>query len=58
MSWEDVASFLVGHSDLIGLVYDAINKGLSKDQLMAAIKREMVEASDAAVKAQLGLPIT
>lgn len=49
---------LASHLDLVNLVIQAVeNGGLSEDQVMGLIKNAMVEASDAAEKARLGLPV-
>lgn len=50
-----VGQFLVEHYDLVELAIEAITKGVSKDTLMNAIKKEMVAASDAEMKRELDL---
>ncbi len=42
-----VANFLAEHADIVGLIKDAIEGGVSKDDLMQSIKSEMVKAADA-----------
>lgn len=50
-----ILSFLVSNLDLFELIFDAItNKGVSKDEMMAQIKKQMVDASDALMKEELG----
>jgi hypothetical protein len=46
--------FLIEHADIVGAVYDAIDGGLSKEEVLAGIKAAQVAAADAAVKADLG----
>jgi hypothetical protein len=46
--------FLATHSDLIVLLIRALDGGASKEALKRAIQREMVAASDAAMRAELG----
>lgn len=50
---EAVFQFLMEHADLIKLLFDAISSGVPKEKLVEQIKKEMVEASDAAMRAAL-----
>lgn len=45
---------LLEHADLITLIVQAIEGGVTKASLVKAIEAEMVNASDAAMKAELG----
>ena len=47
-----ILDFFMQHSDLIDLLIEAINKGLSKQTLIDAIKTAMVEAANAEMKAE------
>jgi len=49
-------AFLAQHVDLLEALWNAIEKGASKDSLKAAIKQAEIEASDAVMKEELGLP--
>ena len=49
-----VLAFLLEHIDLIELLGEAIAGGASKDKLRAAIRKEMVEASDAEMRKEFG----
>jgi hypothetical protein len=49
-----VLTFLLEHLDLIELLAEAINGGVKKDDLRAAIRKEMVAASDAEMRRELG----
>lgn len=46
--------FLVEHADLIEEIAVAIKAGASKDAIRAAIKRAMIDVSDAAIREELG----
>lgn len=49
-------AFLAEHADLITAIVKAIESGVSKESVKAAIKAAQIEASDAAVREELGLP--
>ncbi len=52
---ETILLFLAQHFELVDLLFDAItNKGVDHRKIVAAIKREMIEASDAQMRAELG----
>ena len=51
---EAIFAFLVEHADIISLIKTAIEAGVSKDSLAKAIQAEMVAASDAEMKRELG----
>lgn len=42
----DVLGFLLEHLDVIELLVSAINGGVKKDEIKAAIRRAQVEAAD------------
>lgn len=51
----DALAFLFKHLDIVELIYDAIvNRGVDRAKLVAAIKQEMVQASVAKMKDELG----
>jgi len=52
----DVFTWLVAHGDLFTEIYDAIKGGTPKDAIRAAVRQAKVTASDAQMKAELGLP--
>lgn len=47
-------NFLTEHMDLVMAVYDAIDGGMQKDDILKAIRQAQIDATDAAVKADLG----
>jgi hypothetical protein len=49
-----IGTFLLQHADLVSAIKDAIDGGASKQELMKAIERAMVAASDAQMKKELG----
>lgn len=49
-----IAGFLLQHADIITLIMKAINGGANKDNIVKAIEAEMVAASDAEMKRELG----
>jgi hypothetical protein len=49
-----IAGFLLEHADLITLVMNAIKGGANKDNIVKAIQAEMLAASDAEMKRELG----
>ena len=51
-----VLAFLWTHADVIAAIVKAIESGASKDSILAALKKAEVEASDAIMKEELGLP--
>lgn len=54
---EDLAKFLLDHADLIKDLYDALEQGVNKDSLKKTILDAKVAASDAQMKAALGLGV-
>lgn len=53
-SIAEVVAFLATHTDLITAIYDAIAGGASKQDILAAVKKTMVAASDEQMKQELG----
>jgi len=53
-AFETALEELVKHLDLVALVLQAVKGGVSKETLMKTIKAEMVNASDAVMKSELG----
>ena len=49
-----ILALLAEHADLIELLVEAIEGGTRKDALSAAIRAAMIEASDAAMREELG----
>ena len=47
-------AFLQEHMDLVMAVYDAVDGGMRKEDILKAIRKAQIEATDAAVKADLG----
>ncbi len=50
----ELLSFLAAHAVIIEAVMEAIGSGASKESILKAIRASMIEASDAAMKAELG----
>jgi hypothetical protein len=46
--------FLLEHADLLNEMWQAINGGLSKEDLLKAIKEAQIKAADAVVDEALG----
>lgn len=51
---SEILQFLAGNAELLDLVYKAIAGGVSHDDLVKAIKAEMVKAADAQMRLELG----
>ena len=49
-------TFMLDHADLINAIWEAVDGGASKSDILAGIKAAQVAAADAAVKADLGRP--
>ena len=49
-------AFLAEHADLIEAIADAIKAGATKEAIKKAIKRAMIDLSDAAIEEELGPP--
>lgn len=49
-----VLAFLLEHLDVVEALVEALEGGVSKDALKAAIRAEMVRASDEAMRRELG----
>ncbi len=47
-------AFLTEHMDLIMAVYDAVDGGTKKEDILKAIRQAQIDATDAAMKADLG----
>ena len=47
-------AFLQEHMDLVMAVYDAVDGGMKKEDILKAIRQAQIDATDAAVKADLG----
>lgn len=50
----EVLGVLLEHLDVVELVIEAIGKGVSKDTLKKSIRDEMIKASDAEMRRELG----
>ncbi len=46
--------FLIEHIDLVTAIYDAIDGGMSKEEVLAGIRKAQIAATDAAVEKDLG----
>lgn len=46
--------FLLAHMDLVEAIYDAVDGGMSKDDILKAIRDAQIAATKAAVEADLG----
>lgn len=46
--------FLFEHLDLLELLFEAISGGVTKEKIVAQIKKEIVKASKARMRAELG----
>ncbi len=46
--------FLIEHMDLVTAIYDAIDGGMTKEQVLAGIRQAQIDAAKAAVEADLG----
>lgn len=49
-----IAGFLLQHADVISLLMKAITGGANKENIVKAIEAEMLAASDAEMKRELG----
>lgn len=47
-------SFLQEHMDLVMAVYDAVDGGMAKEDILKAIRQAQIDAAKAAVAADLG----
>ena len=47
-------AFLQQHMDLVMAVYDAVDGGMRKEDILKAIRQAQIDATDAAVQADLG----
>lgn len=54
MDIATVLSLLLQHADVISLIVEALEGGTAKSALVRAIKAEMVNASDAEMRKELG----
>lgn len=52
----DILAFLAAHADIVTALYNAITKGADKASILKAIEAAEVEASDAVMREELGLP--
>lgn len=52
-AFQSVLAFIISNMDLIATLVTALENGTPKAALMAAIKASMIEASNAAMKAEL-----
>jgi hypothetical protein len=51
----EAGEFLVEHADTIEEIVDALRAGATKDAIKAAIRRAAIDASDAAIREELGV---
>lgn len=49
-----VVGFLLEHEDTIAEIVNALRAGATKDAIKAAIRRAAIDASDAALREELG----
>lgn len=50
-----IAGFLLDHADTIEEIVNALKAGATKDAIKAAIRRAAIDASDAALREELGV---
>lgn len=52
-----ILAFIANHLDVLDALYKAITAGASKASVIELLKKAEVEASDAVMKEELGLPL-
>lgn len=46
--------FLLKHADLVNAIWEALDGGATKEQILAGIRQTQIDAAKAAVEADLG----